>query len=114
MNLFVSNIPFTATEPQLKELFEMFGKVSSAKIIMDKETQRSRGIGFVEMPNAEEAEKAIQEIPREAFFGRTLHVEQARERPAYNKPGNGGGNRGGSNREYGRDDRGSRRPNQNY
>lgn len=114
MNLFVANIPFTATDAQLKELFEMHGQVASAKIVIDRETQRSRGIGFVEMPNSREAEKAIAEVPQTQFFGRTLHVEQAKERQGGSRPSYGGGNRGGSNRDYGREDRGQRRQNHNY
>jgi RNA recognition motif-containing protein len=90
MNIYVSNINFRATEDGLREAFERFGTVSSVKIITDKLTGRSRGFGFVEMPNDDEGTQAIAQLNGYDFFERQLSVKQAEARPE-----GGGGNRGG-------------------
>jgi RNA recognition motif-containing protein len=96
MNIYVSNIPFKATDKELKELFEQHGEVSSAKIIMDKMTQRSRGFGFIEMPDNASAEQAIAQLNNFNFLGKDLSVSEAK--PKTDSPGNGGySNRSGGN-----------------
>ncbi len=85
MNIYVANIPWKASEEQLKELFSQFGDVNSAKIIMDKVTQRSRGFGFVEMSDDNAGRTAINELNGRDFLGKNLVVNEARpreERPA--------------------------------
>src|SRR5690606_39814895 len=77
MNIYVANIPFKATSDQLKGLFEAFGEVSSAKIILDKFTQRSRGFGFVEMNDDGAARQAIDELNGSDFMGKNLVVNEA-------------------------------------
>jgi cold-inducible RNA-binding protein len=78
MNIYVGNIAFTATDEKLKELFENHGDVSSASIIKDRDTGRSKGFGFVEMSQDSEAEAAIEELDGFAFDGRNLKVNMAR------------------------------------
>ena len=80
MNIFVGNLAFTTTEDDLAQLFEPFGTVSQARIAMDRETGRSRGFGFVEMPNDAEAEAAIEELHGATIGGRPLTVNEARPR----------------------------------
>jgi len=81
MNIYVGNLPFTITEDSLREMFEKFGEVQSAKLIMDRETGRSRGFGFVEMENAE-ADTAIKDLNNTEMDGRTLKVNQSQPRNA--------------------------------
>jgi RNA recognition motif-containing protein len=95
MNIYVTNIPFKATDSELKELFEEYGEVSSAKIIMDKETQRSRGFGFVEMPEDEAAREAMKKLNGFNFLGKDLVVNEARPKTDAPRGGGGYGNRGG-------------------
>ena len=97
MNIYVANIPFKASEQELKGLFEEYGEVSSAKIIMDKVTQRSRGFGFIEMPDDASARQAITSLNGFDFLGKTLVVNEARPRTDAPRSGGGGGgyNRGG-------------------
>lgn len=92
MNIYVSNISFHTSEDDLKNLFSKFGTVTSAKIIMDRETDRSRGFGFVEMQSSEEANKAIQELNGKEIEGRALSVSVAREREERGSGGGGGRN----------------------
>jgi len=77
MNIFVGNLAFTTTEDDLAQLFEPFGTVSQARIATDRETGRSRGFGFVEMPNDAEAEAAIEELHGATIGGRQLTVNEA-------------------------------------
>ena len=93
INIYVGNLSFDANEEQLKELFEGYGKVESAKIITDQFTGRSRGFGFIEMPDREEGLRAIQELDTKDFKGRSLKVNEAR--PKREGGGGGGGRRGG-------------------
>jgi RNA recognition motif-containing protein len=94
MNIYVANVPFKASEQDLKELFQEFGEVSSAKIIMDKETQRSRGFAFVDMPDDSAARQAITKLNGADFLGKQLMVNEAR--PKTDSPrGGGGGYRSG-------------------
>ena len=78
MNIYVANISFRAREQDLKELFSQYGEVSSVKIVTDRETGRSRGFGFIEMPNDSEGKKAIAELNGFEFSQRNLVVNEAR------------------------------------
>jgi RNA recognition motif-containing protein len=80
MNIYVGNLAFRTTEDDLRQLFAEYGEVSSVKIISDRETGRSRGFGFVEMPNQAEAEAAINAINDTDVGGRNLRVNEARPR----------------------------------
>ncbi len=88
MNIYVGNISRTVTEQDLKEAFEAFGAVQSAAIIKDKFSGESRGFGFVEMPNKDEADKAISGLNGKDLKGRTLTVNEAR--PRTDRPRTGG------------------------
>ncbi len=77
MNIFVSNISFKVRENSLQELFSQFGAVERVKIVKDKETKRSKGYGFVEMPNDEEAQKAIDALNGSTHYERPLIVAKA-------------------------------------
>jgi len=78
MNIYVANISFRAREQDLKELFQQFGEVSSVKIVTDRDTGRSRGFGFVEMPNDSEGSQAISQLNGAEFSERNLVVNEAR------------------------------------
>lgn len=78
--LFVGNLDFSAQEQDLKELFEQYGAVVSVKVLMDRETGRPRGFGFVEYQNTADANKAISALDGQDFRGRNLRVNQAEER----------------------------------
>lgn len=78
MNIYVANISFRASEGQLKELFQQFGEVSSVKIVTDRDTGRSRGFGFIEMPNDSEGKQAIAQLNGTEFAERNLVVNEAR------------------------------------
>ena len=80
MNIFVARLNFRTTSEDLQKQFEEYGEVSSAKVIFDRETQRSKGFGFVEMPDDEEASRAIQELNDSTFDGRTIVVKKAQPR----------------------------------
>ena len=80
MNMYVSNMGFHTTDDDLRKLFEAFGQVSSAKVIMDRETGRSRGFGFVEMPTDAEAEAAMGKLNGKDVEGRNISVTVAREK----------------------------------
>ena len=80
MNLYVSNLSFHTTDDDLRKLFEEFGAVSSAKVITDRETGRSRGFGFVEMGSNDDAQKAIKGLNGKDLEGRSMSVNEARER----------------------------------
>lgn len=82
MNLYVGNLPFKLTDEELQEVFEQFGEVSKASVVRDRETGRSRGFGFVEMPNAEQAKAAMSGV--KDIDGRDVTVNEAR--PKENKP----------------------------
>lgn len=91
MNIYVANIPFKASEQELKGLFEEYGEVSSAKIIMDKVTQRSRGFGFIEMADEAAGRQAITSLNGFNFLGKTLVVNEARPKTDAPRGGGGGG-----------------------
>ena len=87
MNIYVSNIPYSATDEILRDAFATFGVVQSARIIKDRMTGRSRGFGFVEMPSDEEAQKALEGVNGAEMDGRRINAREARPR----EEGNGGG-----------------------
>src|SRR5947199_770542 len=96
MNIYVSNLSFNVQDEDLREFFTEYGEVTSAKVITDKFTGKSRGFGFVEMPDDESARKAIAELDNGTVEGRTIKVMEAKpkeERPA--RSGGFQGNRGG-------------------
>jgi RNA recognition motif-containing protein len=95
VNIFVGNLPYGATEADLRSAFEAHGEVASASIIMDKMTGRSRGFGFVEMPNSDQATAAINALNNADFNGRPLTVNEARPRTDGPRAGGGGGGGGG-------------------
>jgi cold-inducible RNA-binding protein len=89
--IYVGNLPFTATEPDVRELFAQHGTVESVALPTDRETGRPRGFGFVEMPQAD-AQRAMQALNGFNMGGRPLRVNEAQDRP---RTGGGGGPRGG-------------------
>jgi RNA recognition motif-containing protein len=99
--VFVGNLPFSATEDQLRELFGQHGEVASAEIVKDKFTERSRGFAFVEMATDEAAAAAVAALNQYQMDGRPLTVNEARTRTESRGPrerGNRGGGEGGGNR----------------
>lgn len=80
MNIYVGNLSYGMSEDELRDAFGAFGEVSSVKILMDRETGRSRGFGFVEMPNKSEAETAIAQLNGKDVGGRALRINEARPR----------------------------------
>jgi RNA recognition motif-containing protein len=99
--LYVGNLSFDTGEQELQELFSSHGEVISANVITDRETGRPRGFGFVEMSQAEDAQKAIQSLDGQEFMGRNLKVNLAK--PREDRGGGGGGGRGGGGGGRGRD-----------
>ena len=93
MNIYVSNLSFNTSDAELSELFSAFGEVSSAKVITDRETGRSRGFGFVEMPSDDEGKNAMSGLNNTEVEGRAMSVSVAKEREE--RSSNGGGSRGG-------------------
>ena len=91
MNLYVGNLSYDLSEDELRSAFEQFGSVSSCNIIIDRDTGRSKGFGFVEMDDNGEAEAAIEALNESPLKGRPLRVNQAR--PRGDRPGGGGGGR---------------------
>ena len=95
MNIFVGNLSYDVTEDDFRELFVSFGEVESATIIKDRHGGQSRGFGFVDMPNGDEAERAIQELNGKEFMEQELTVNEARPR---RERGRGRGRGRGDNR----------------
>ncbi len=96
--IFVGNLPYSMTDSELQEAFGEHGQVSSANVILDRETGRSRGFGFVEMPDDAEATQAIEKMNGKEYDGRGLTVNEARpreQRGGFGGGGGGGGGRGG-------------------
>jgi len=88
MNIYVGNLPWSSNDEDLRGAFEAFGTVDSAKVITDRESGRSRGFGFVEMPDDDAARAAIEGMNDKDFQGRTLRVNEAR--PRTDRPRNRG------------------------
>ena len=91
--IYVGNLPFSATNESLSEMFSKFGSVDSSKIVTDRDTGRSKGFGFVEMSDASEADSAIEKLNGSDMGGRSLTVNEAR--PMEPRTGGGGGGFGG-------------------
>ena len=117
MNIYVGNLSWGLNDQDLSNLFAQYGEVASAKIVIDKFTQRSKGFGFVEMPNDEEAKAAISSLNETELDGRNIVVNESRPKPegsggagggGYKKRSfggggsGGGGNRGGGGGGYDR------------
>jgi cold-inducible RNA-binding protein len=94
--IYVGNLPFSATSESLAEIFTQFGQVDSSKIVMDRDTGRSKGFGFVEMASADEADTAIEKLHGSDYGGRSLTVNEAR--PMEKKDPGRFGNRSGIGR----------------
>jgi len=92
--IYVGNLPFTATDTEIRTLFSQHGTVESVSLPTDRETGRPRGFGFVEM-NQADAARAIQNLNGQDLGGRTLRVNEAQDKPRGGRPG-GGGQRGGA------------------
>ncbi|MBT8191613.1 MAG: RNA-binding protein [Saprospiraceae bacterium] len=93
MNIFVARLDYGTAESTVRNLFEQFGEVESVKIINDKFTGRSKGFGFVEMPNDDEANSAIRELNDSNVDGRNIVVKEAQPRENRDRRGGGGGGR---------------------
>ena len=122
MNLYISNLSYNISDEDLRQLFADYGEITSAKVIMDRETGRSRGFGFVELSDDELAKKAIEELNQASYDGKVINISEARPREdrgdrggrfnnnrgggyGSNRGGGYGSNRGGgygSNRDGGR------------
>ncbi len=110
MNLYISNLSYNISDADLRQLFADYGEITSAKVIMDRETGRSRGFGFVELSDDELAKKAIEELNQASYDGKVINITEARPREDRgdrggrfnnNRGGGYGSNRGvgyGSNR----------------
>jgi len=106
MNIYVANLSYSVTDADLKELFQEYGEVSSAHVITDRDTGKSRGFGFVEMPVPAEGQKAINELNEAEFDGKVIVVNVAKPKPekrgGFNNNNNrrGGGGGGYNSRRY--------------
>ena len=111
MDIFVGSLPFRLSEDDLRGEFEAFGEVTSARIITDKFSGKSKGFGFVDMPNSNEAEEAIEALNGKEIMGRPIVVNEAREKRDDDRRGGGGyrGGGGGQNRGGGHNRGGYRR-----
>lgn len=117
MKLFVAGLPYDLDDAELEEIFEKFGKVASAKVAIDKETGKSRGFGFVDMPDRTEAKDAMDSLNEISLGKKPLVIKEAEERSGppsgnrggggYNGGGGGGGYRGGGGGNSGGNDRGN-------
>lgn len=103
MNIYVGNLSSKVTDDALREAFGAFGQVASASVVKDKYSGQSRGFGFVEMPNQDEAQAAIKDLNGKELLGQTLNVNEARPRADRGRSGGQGGPRGRSG--YGGDRR---------
>jgi len=108
MNIYVGNLSYSSTEDSVRQHFAQYGEVSAVRIIQDRETGRSRGFGFVEMPNDEEAKAAIAALDGKEVDGRAVKLNEAQPRPERSgggggggggRPGGGGGGGGGRGRD---------------
>ena len=104
MNLYISNLSYNISDADLRQLFADYGEITSAKVIMDRETGRSRGFGFVELSDDELAKKAIEELNQASYDGKVINITEARPREDRgdrggrfnnNRGGGYGSNRGG-------------------
>lgn len=100
MKLFVAGLPYDLYDDELVEIFEKFGKIASAKVAIDKETGKSRGFGFVDMPNDEEARDAMENLNDISLGKKPLVIKEADERGGPGGGSGGGGYRGGGGGGY--------------
>ncbi|TRX65831.1 RNA-binding protein [Carboxylicivirga sp. M1479] len=98
MNIFIAGLTDNIYDEDLQDLFEEYGEVTSAKVIKDRETRKSRGFGFVEMSDDAAAKKAIKELDRAEYDGKIINIKEARPKEGGNGGRQGGGNRGGNRR----------------
>ena len=98
--LYVGNLPFSATEDSLKEVFAQFGTVESVSVITDRSTGQSKGFGFIELANKSEADAAINKMNGSELDGRTLKVSEAKPQASRDRSGQGHGYGGGGNRRW--------------
>ena len=111
LNIYVGNLPFSTSESDLQQLFGQFGAVARVSLIMDRDTGKSRGFGFVEMPDDTQGKAAIEALNGKDFGGRYLTVNEAKPREQAGRGGGGYAGRGGGggsergSRGYSRDDR---------
>src|SRR6478735_3943962 len=99
MKIFIAGLPYDLDDAELEEIFEKFGKVASAKVAIDKETGKSRGFGFVDMPDRTEAKDAMDSLNEISLGKKPLVIKEAEERsgpPSGNRGGGGGYNGGGN------------------
>lgn len=94
MDIYVGNLPYAATDADLQGLFEQYGEVKAARVVVDRATGRAKGFGFVEMPDQAQAEAAIAATNGQDFMGRALRVNESQPKPREERRGFGGG-RGG-------------------
>jgi RNA recognition motif-containing protein len=108
MNIYVGNLSFDVSGDDLREIFEKFGEVTEARLIIDKFSGKSKGFGFIEMPSKQEAEKAIEEMNGEEFKERVLSVSEAKPKTDRRRRGRSGarGKRGGRKKRGGKKRRG--------
>jgi len=109
-NLFVGNMSFQTTEAELRSLFEPLGQIARLRIVTDRDTGRVRGFAFVEMPNDDEANKAIAALNGKELGGRALNVNEARPKPERSAPRNDGDRGGFSRDDYSESARQPREP----
>jgi len=95
MKIYVGNLAYTVSDEDLKKAFEAFGKIASANVVKDQYSNRSKGFGFVEMPESGEAQAAIKGLNGKDLGGRTLNVNEAKPRPERNSGHDSGDRRGG-------------------
>ncbi|MBL7740317.1 MAG: RNA-binding protein [Chitinophagaceae bacterium] len=95
MKIFVAGLPYDLDDAELEEIFEKFGTIASAKVVMDRETGKSKGFGFVDMPNEAEAKDAIESLNDISLGKKPLIVKAAEDKPGGGGGGYGGGGRGG-------------------
>lgn len=108
MDIYVGNLAYEVQDDELQAAFAEFGEVESARVIIDRDTGRSRGFGFVKMPNNDEGQAAIDALNESELQGRPLRVREAEERKPRSGGFGGGGGGGGFNRGGGNRDRGGR------
>ena len=108
MDIYCGNLAYATTDEGLKAAFAAYGEVTSARVVTDRSTGRSKGFGFVEMPNQEEAQKAVDALNGQVLDGRPIRVNESNPKPREERDRRGGG-RGGYGGGYGRRDRGDTR-----
>ena len=108
MDIYVGNLAYKTTDDDLRELFSAHGEVTSARVVTDRISGQSKGFGFVEMPDRDGAQKAIEAINGQDFQGRALRVNESQPKPREDRRGGGGGGFRGGDRGGRGGDRGSR------